>query len=437
MISFLKENMQFAVISLIWVVAGIALDKSSMLLGPLVLFLFRNKGFYTEIIMTMVLINYLSDNRHWEFNFATTGKDLVLVTACAFFFLNPQNFPERSKIYYPFIPFFVVAFLLSTQHPEPMRSFQKTLSFFLMVAIVPNYFLRQIQAEGMLFLRKIIWLGTVLYIIALVMMVVLPEDWTFLAGRYNGLLGNPNGVGTFSAMFFIFISMSIYHYPDILNKKEKILIYGALLASVLLASSRNCIFSIAIFLFFSRFYKISPWIGFVLVIVLALLYQVINENLPLIITGLGLGEYFRVEHLNDGSGRLIAWTFAWEQIQKHYFLLGRGFAFEEWLFEVNQDWLNALGHQGGVHNTYLAVWLNTGIIGLVCYLFGFFFNFTKAARVNHMAFPVMFAIMFSITFEAWFQASLNPFTIMALMVITLLQYVKPADAEKKGAVSVL
>lgn len=437
MISFLKENIQFTIISLIWVVAGIALDQSAMLLGPLVLLLFRNKGFYTEIIMTMVLINYLSDNRHWEFNFATVGKDLVLVTACAFFFLNPQNFPDRSKIYYPFIPFFIVAFLLCTQHPDPTRSFQKTLSFFLMVAIVPNYFLRQLQAEGMVFLRKIIWLGTILYIIALVMMVVLPEDWTFLEGRYNGLLGNPNGVGTFSAMFFIFISMSIYHYPEILNKKEKILIYGALLFSVLLASSRNCIFSIAIFLFFSRFYKISPWIGFVLVIVLALLYQVINENLPLIITGLGLGEYFRVEHLNDGSGRLIAWTFAWEQIQKHYFLLGRGFAFEEWLFEANQDWLNALGHQGGVHNTYLAVWLNTGIIGLICYLFGFFYNFTKAARINHMAFPVMFAIMFSITFEAWFQASLNPFTIMALMVITLLQYVKPTDAEKKGAVSVL
>jgi hypothetical protein len=49
----------------------------------------------------------------------------------------------------------------------------------------------------------------------------------------------------------------------------------------------------------------------------------------------------------------------------------------------------------------------------------------------------MFAILFSITFEAWFQASLNPFTIIALLVITLLQYVKPADAEEKGAVPVL
>ena len=435
--SLLKENMQFMIISLVWVMIGIVVDKSAMALAPMAMLLFRNKGFYTEIILSQVLINYLSDNRHWEFNFATSGKDIALVTMCAFVILNPKNFPHRSKIFYPFIPFFALAFVLCTQHPDPLHSFQKTLSFFLMIAVVPNYFLRQMEVEGEVYLRKVIWLGTILYVIALIMMVVLPADWTFLEGRYNGLLGNPNGVGTWSTMLFIFIYMSIYHFPNILSRNEKIIVFGSLILSVLLASSRNCIFSIAIFLFFSRFYKISPWIGFVLVIVVGLLYQMINENLPLIITSLGLGEYFRVEHLNDGSGRLIAWTFAWEQIQKHYFLLGRGFAFEEWLFDVNQDWLNMLGHQGGVHNTYLAVWLNTGLIGLICYLFGFFYNFVKAARTNHMAFPVMFSILFSITFEAWFQASLNPFTIIALMVITLLQYVKPNDTQKESTLPVL
>lgn len=435
--NFLKENMQFTILTLIWVVLGILVDKTVMVLAPAALLLFRQKGFYTEIIMTQVLINYLSDNRHWEFSFATLGKDIVLVTAAAFVILNPKNFPQRSKIFYPFLPFFLLAFILCWQHPEPVHSFQKTLSFFLMVAIVPNYFLRQLQVEGPTYLRKIIWLGTILYVIALVMMVVLPEDWTFLEGRYNGLLGNPNGVGTWSTMFFIFIYMSLRLYPQLLSRNEKFLVFGSLIISVLLASSRNCIFSIAIFLFFSRFYKISPWLGFVIVIVVALLYQIINENLAYIITSLGLAEYMRLEHLNDGSGRLIAWTFAWDQIQKNYFLLGRGFAFEEWLFKVNQDWLNVLGHQGGVHNTYLAVWLNTGIIGLCCYLFGLFYNFVRAARRNHMAFPVLFAIMFSITFEAWFQASLNPFTIIALMVITLLQYDKPVETEEKSTVPVL
>jgi O-antigen ligase len=430
MLTYAKENYQFIIISLIWVFVGIMVDVTAMALVPAAFLIYRQKGYYTEIVLSIALICYLSDNRHWEFNFATIGKDIALLTACAFFFLNSKNFPLRSKIYYAFIPFFILAFFLSTRHPTPVLSFQKTLSFFLMVAVIPNYFLRQLYVEGQDFLRKTIWMGTILYIIAFGMIFILPVHWTYLEGRYNGLLGNPNGVGTFSTLFFIVVYIAIEMYPKIFTLPQKIIIFGAIIMSILLASSRNSIFSIMIFMMFARFYKLSPWIGFVIVIVVALLFQIINENLPYIITSLGLGAYMRVEHLNDGSGRLIAWTFAMEQIQKYYFFLGRGFAFEEWLFEKNKDWLNMLGHQGGVHNTYLAIWLNTGIVGLCFYLYGFFSNFIKASRINHLAFPTMFAIMFSISFEAWFQASLNPFTIIALLAITLLQY-KPHDTTAK------
>ena len=434
---FLKENYQFVFITIIWVVAGILLDTSALILIPAALVLYRYKGFYTEIILSLILLCYLSDNRHWELSFAQSSKDFVMLTASIFFILNPKNFPHRSKLFYAFIPFFILAFFLSSRHPEPMLSFQKTLSFFLMIAVIPNYFLRQLEVEGEDFLKKIIWLGTLLYNIAFLMIFILPSHWTYLVGRYNGLLGNPNGVGTFSTLFFILINVSLYHFPKMFTKNQLIFIFGSLILSILLAGSRNSIFSILIFLFFSRFYKISPWIGFVIVIVTALLFQILNENLPAIITSLGLGQYMRVEHLNDGSGRIVAWTFAWEQIQKNYFLLGRGFAFEEWLFYANRGWLSMLGHQGGVHNTYLALWLNTGLIGLILYLVGFFNFFIKAARSNHMAFPVMFAIMFSISFEAWFQASLNPFTIIALLTITLLQYVKPKESTQESPVPVL
>jgi len=437
MINYAKENFQFLAVSLVWVFAGIILDVTALGLVPAAMFLYRQKGYYTEIVLSLILICYLSDNRHWEFNFATKAKDIALLTACVFFFLNSKNFPLRSKIYYAFIPFFLLAFFLSTKHPTPMLSFQKTLSYFLMVAVVPNYFLRQLQLEGPEFLKKVIWMGTCLYIIPFLMIFVLSPDWTYLEGRYNGLLGNPNGVGTFSTLFFILIYMAIDYYPKIFTTQEKIIIFGCLILSILLASSRNSIFSILIFLVFARFYKLSPWIGFVTVLVTAMLFQVINENLPLIITSMGLGSYMRVEHLNDGSGRLIAWTFAWDQIEKYYFFLGRGFAFEEWLFEKNKGWLNMLGHQGGVHNTYLAVWLNTGIVGLCFYLFGFFSAFIKASRTNHLAFPTMFAIMFSISFEAWFQASLNPFTVIALLLITLLQYVHHETTPQESTVPVL
>jgi hypothetical protein len=429
MIRYLKDNVQFLLLCLVWIFAGIAVKESAIMLVPLSVLLLREKGYYTEIILTILLINYLSDNRHHEFEFAIKAKGYVLMLAAAFVFLNPRNFPIRSKIIYPYIPFFILAFYLFPRNPDPAISFQKTLSFFLIIAAIPNYFLRQLEVEKEIFLKKFIWLGTLLYILAFIMIFILPEDWTFLVGRYTALLGNPNGVGNFSTCFFLLVSVSLYHFPDMFTRNEKYLIYGSLILSILLASSRNCIFSIAIFLFFSRFYKISPWIGFFIVIVSAFLFQVVNDNLPAIIVNLGLGSYMRVEHLDDGSGRLIAWVFAWEQIQKHYFLLGRGFAFEEWLFNTNREWLSALGHEGMVHNTYLAVWLNTGIIGLILFLFGMFYNFIKASRINPLAFPCLFAILFSTNFESWFQASLNPFTIVALLVLTLLQYEKPGPKE--------
>ena len=99
-----------------------------------------------------------------------------------------------------------------------------------------------------------------------------------------------------------------------------------------------------------------------------------------------------------------------------------------------------LNHQGGVHNTYLAVWLNTGLIGLALFLYGFFRNFIGKALGNYLTMPAMFAIMFQITFEPWFQSSLNPFTSLALLVIVLLQYEQPLGAtqpvEEKQEVSV-
>ena len=52
-----------------------------------------------------------------------------------------------------------------------------------------------------------------------------------------------------------------------------------------------------------------------------------------------------------------------------------------------------------------------------------------------MALPTMFAILFSCMFEAWFQGSLNPFTIIAILNITLLQHVD--TTQEKDTIPVL
>jgi O-antigen ligase len=435
MLEFVKENSQFYMLILIWVIAGIIAPELAMVVIPLTLMLLKNKGRYAEIIVAFAILLYFSDNRKHEFAFAGKTKDIALVLVSAFVMFDSKQFFSKSKFWYPFAAFFAVASISMFRNPLPMLAFQKTLSFALMFIYIPNYFTREIAIDrGERMLKLWIWSGTLLYVVALGLSRILPENYTYLVGRYNGLLGNPNGIGSFSTVFFIMIMLTLQKHPKMFTKPQLVLIFGSLILSVLMSGSRNCIFSILIFLFFSRFYKISYWVGFVIVIVVAILFQIINENLPAIINAFGLGDYFRVDHLEDGSGRLIAWTFGWQEIQNN-FMLGRGFSYEETLFEENKYWLNDLGHLGGVHNTFLALWLNTGIIGLIVYLVGFFKNFFKAASVNYMALPTMFAILFSCMFEAWFQGSLNPFTIIAILNITLLQHVD--TTQEKDTIPVL
>lgn len=433
---YFKENYQFLAVSLIWVIAGMLVKETALLLVPACLLLYRYKGRYSEIIVTIFLINYLSDNRHYEFIFATQAKGYVIMLAGLLYYINIRNFPEKSKIHHAFIPFFIIAFLLFPRNPDPAISFQKTLSYFLLIAAIPNYFLRQLAIEKEGLIRKIVWLTTLLYFIGIVNIFILPYDWCYTADRFQGLMGNPNGIGGMSTVLFLLIHVSQYHFPTIFSRGEKYVIYGLLFISLIMSGSRNSIFSIFIFLFFSQVYKISPWIGFAIVLLSAVIYQIINENMGAIFSAIGLGSYLRVEQMDNGSGRLVAWTYAWSEIQKNYFLFGKGFAFEEYLFGKRQSWFLAHGHIGGVHNSFLAVWLNTGILGLIFFVFGFVRNFVMAARKNPLAFPCLFAILFSNMFEAWLQASLNPFTIIALLVLTLLLYEKPATKEE-GVVSVL
>lgn len=332
----------------------------------------------------------------------------------------------------PFILFLSMALFLVLRNPNPLNSFMRTVSYGLMLLTIPSYFIKELNRDAKDFLWNIVWFCVLFLTIGLIM-ILLVNNWVFIGGRYNGLFGNPNGVGIMCTLLTILIAVTRHHFPDIFSRTELYFIYAVIITSILLSSSRNCIFSLMIFLFFMRFYKISYLYGFIIVIVVAVVFQFINENLIFIIDSLGLGSYFRVEHLDDGSGRLVAWTFAWEEIQRNFYA-GRGFGFDKYYFELHKDYLSSLGHQGGVHNSYLTIWMNTGLIGLILFIIAYFRIFFKAATINYLAIPAMFAIMFSISFESWAASSLSPFTIIFLLIITLLQYQKNESPAQEALV---
>ncbi len=410
---------------LIWVACGFVEKNIAVAVVTVSILLLKRRNMYAELIIGFIFILILSDSRQYQLEFAKSVKNIYLVLLTLFMFFDKKQFTYKNTFFLPFVPFMLWSVITLFKAPEFFLSAQKTLSYGLLFLVSPVYFIKAFHDYGKSFLRDFTWLITILLLIGL-SLIILKPDFVFLAGRYSGILGNPNGLGIFCTLFFILFSCIQIKFRELFSRNELIFIYAVLLLSVILTGSRNTLTSIIIFLVFTKFYKISYWYGFIAVIGLAFLYQTVISNLPDILDALGLAKALRADTLESGSGRLVAWRFAWEILNSSpsQFFLGGGFSFDEFIFFINRNWLSVLGHQGGVHNTYLALWLNTGIIGLILWMVGFFRTVFKAVPITYTALPMMYAVLFSATFEAWLMGSLNPYTINFLFILALVTTAK-------------
>ena len=335
-----------------------------------------------------------------------------------FFFFDRKNFPSLSKLIFLFVPFFLVAAFLIIRSDNWLSSLQKYLSYMLMLFIIPNYFLKIYQENGNKIVKDIVFLFSLVLLAGLVSKYLFP-DLATMGGRFRGIFGNPNGVGVFCTLFFLLFSVINEYFPNLFSRAESIFVYAVILVSVIFCSSRNAIMCILIYLLFTRLYRVSPFIGFLILCIIIVGYEFVLQNFESIIRSAGLGEYFRIKTLETGSGRNIAWTFAWENIQSNFFF-GKGFGFDELLYRRYEHELSVLGHQGNAHNSYLTLWLNTGAIGLFLFLRGFLLAFIKGAKSSRIVFPVMFAVIFSANNESWLAGSLNPITFQLWIILTII-----------------
>jgi O-antigen ligase len=421
MLESLKRNSQFLAMLAIWVFTGMAFAPAGLLVVAVSVILLKWKGRYAEMIIGLIFILILSDSRQYQLDFAKQVKDVYLVLLTALYLFDRKNFNFSNSTFLSFTPFLAWSFAMTFRSPDMMVAFQKTLSYALLYFTVPAYFVKAFRENGPGFLKDFTMIVALLMVIGLLLIVLNPQ-FVFLAGRFTGVLGNPNGLGIFVVLALILVVCTQIKFPDLFTKNELILVYFLLGLSAILTGSRNTIMCITLFLGFTRFYKMSYWYGFMTVILAILLYQIVFSNLPSILQALGLAEALRADSLESGSGRLVAWIFALNRINSdlNLFLMGNGFSFDEMLYQWNYRTLSAMGHQGGVHNTFLALWLNTGIIGLLLWAVGFFRIIFKAVTISYTALPLMYTVLFSAFFEAWLMGSLNPYHIMFLFTITLL-----------------
>jgi len=378
----------------------------------------KGRSEYVFLLFWYILI--LSDN--FQMNFANTIKPVLMVLFALYVLLKMKNQWRYNRILTHFMPFLVLAFFILLSSESIFKGGQKYLSYVLLVLSVP-VMVRTVYLENKAkFLSVIVAFCFLIVLACLVYGQISPSAITH-GGRLRGIFGNPNGMAMFCLFSILFFEVVNKVEGVSIRNLERYLVYAVFFGALFLSGSRASIMAVVIFYAFKQLSGLSPFIGFAIVISLMLSYDILLSLGNELAYNIGLNETLRLDGsqgISTASGRLIAWKFSWAEIQKNFFL-GNGWYYDElWIFGPIQKTLNALNHQGGVHNVYLIFWLNNGLVGVALFVFGLFSIFVKASFNCKLAFPILYAAMFQANFEPWLAASLNPYTICFFSILTLL-----------------
>ncbi len=415
----LKEKQTYYILAF-WLVLGVLSNALAMVLIPLHLLVLKQKyGIPYLFIIGLWFILILSDSYQPPLDFAKDTKAFVVLILTFIMYSNGLLSKRWSSFYRPFIPFFLISVYCLSQSPNLFISIQKTLSYGLILLVIPALCNYLVRTDKNRFLTHLVILGTAVLGLGIVLRLISPQFVLFMGTRYSGLFGNPNGLGMFTFLFLIVFTTIKEYHPQLFTRNQSYLIYVLIALSLYWAGSRGGIFASVLFLLGFYLFKSSRAIGIITMIGMLIAYQLVISNLEVIILSLNLQDYFRLETLESGSGRNIAFDFAWKHVQYNYWL-GLGFGYAEELMQANQEYFATLGHVGNVHNSYLTMWLDTGLIGLIAFVYGWVKHFWKAYQNSIIAGAAFFAVLFNTNVESWLAGSLNPFTIQLVIILTLL-----------------
>ncbi len=402
---------------------GILLRFAALPLIALHVLYLINRGSLIISFIGFIFILILSDSRHNAVDFA---KDLktVIVLLFLLFLLKGSAGGIKIKTYFNwyifFLPFIIWALFCLIFSPVVLTAFSKTISYLLLIIITPTLFYALWEEYGEKFLRTLMMSGVAVLVAGFVMYIINPNLVMYNLGeRSSGALGNPNALGIFSFLFFVFFFLVTHYFPSLFTKRARIIIYILIIASLLWSGSRGQTLALLVFIGVLLLSRRNRILGVLLTIGVAVFVTYIDIDIVALGRFFGFEHYLRVESLETGGGRVVAREFAWEHIQKNYWI-GKGFSYTEYIYHKNFLELSMKGHEGNAHNAFLTVWLDTGFIGLVLFIIGWLALSLKAIAASPLALPFVMSVFLSNMVESWLIGSLNPYTIQLLMMLTFL-----------------
>ncbi len=423
MIDFIKTHSQLLLLIGLWVVTAAFAPPLLYIILPVSVFLMRRSELWPDMLFGFIICLVFSDMHESITAMAVmkTAKYTYIIALSAIFLMDRARMMPLSRVFGIFLPFFIYALFPIVASPAPLLSLEKTLSYAMLYLVVPNYVLFNFRRYGWDSFKQLMFFLTLILVTQRLMPYIAPSWWSYVEDRFRGYFGNPNGLAIFCYLTFVLFAVINHLRPALFTRTAKVLIYAVIIYYLIVCGSRTSLMATIMFVLFIRVFRISPFLGLMTFAAFIGLFEMLSNNLPAIITSLGLQDYLRVNTIEDGSGRYIAWNFAWQQINSGgFFLFGGGFVNDEVIMQKNFRLLSSMGHQGGVHNTYLTFWLNVGIVGLLIFLRSLFLIFIKAWKRTPLAPAILFSVLFSILYESWLAGSLNPYTILLVIILTII-----------------
>jgi O-antigen ligase len=346
---------------------------------------------------------------------------------------TPLRRPALSDLF--FILFLVGAGLSTFYSIEPRLTLLRTLSVVLLYVAVFWCVGTMVASEGPESLIRVLLFYTAAVFVISLLLVLQPER-SFLAGRFRGIMQNPNGL----ALLHSLVAPLVFYKAFKTRSLLWILLLGAMIVSLLLSGSRTGILAtgvgFAYLLLRAGFLKSAG----ILVLAGAVGYFVYGLDLkrPVQESAVNVEQRWSLEKLRTGSGRTEAWEAAADMIKKRP-LLGHGFGTEELVYE-SRDW-SFQEHSGAyIHNAYLGILFQMGVLGFVLLflpLLGFILvSILKSGgqefSLMHSVQAVILAGLVAAFFESWIYSVGNAFAFPFYCSLVVLLQCHVADKKEEN-----
>ncbi len=336
----------FALLGLVLSVSGA--DRNRNLIFALWWILLSSEGFFSYMTEDaeggQITTGAYSEVMVWVF---------IIFAFALYSMKNPQYFHKIFSGSYKWVAWFgVVCFLSCAYAEQPFFSLGWIVKLFLAIALLAacNQEIKD-ESDLRLFLRVSQWAFAFLVFMPLLRLVsdpaVLATGRLFDVGTAPTMLAADAGI-------LVLLSLALSQ-PGRRGWALFFAVFG--MATMILAAGKAgfvaCVFSGLIFFIWQGKFKSAVWFLLGLLVVGALLMAA-SPGLASYITG-----YLGTDQAGTVTGRTDVWTAGWQLI-KQKMLLGRGFMSSRFLaYKVDISW-----QPGHLHNGFLEVWYNNGLIGL-------------------------------------------------------------------------